>query len=368
MAAGLRLKPTYEEIAKIVEEDPYRIALPNRLASRLRNSFELSQLDGEGLRAMEEYAVKQSKEAEKEQILRQMAANNDMPLSDLKAVVESVRERTDILGTTLQSNVEEQQLINEQMQEFAIERAQEVRAEKIASAAEEASDIPQLRGFAAELAERKQQDLARKLEAQEKELARRRAESLKRFQARSEGGRQAAITRETGLTASERKRLAKGKPLTEEEALSEMEDTGPQQFQMFTPRKDRSATPGKGSASKRTTKGSVKRTFDIRQLEGDTPPRPALTSESRPSGSASSSSAAAAPSRIGRMAIKDFDRRTRERAKTAQASALQSRASEALASAAASDVPQGMAFFPILDESESVEKKRKSKSLRGKRG
>ena len=51
---GLRLKPTYEQLIGVAASDGLgNIRFPNRDASFLRNGFVLSQLDGEGMRQME---------------------------------------------------------------------------------------------------------------------------------------------------------------------------------------------------------------------------------------------------------------------------------------------------------------------------
>ena len=61
---GLRVKPNYEGLINVAVSDKlYNIKFPNRDATFLRNGFVLSQLDGEGMRAMqlqEEQAMKES--------------------------------------------------------------------------------------------------------------------------------------------------------------------------------------------------------------------------------------------------------------------------------------------------------------------
>ena len=52
---GLRLKPTYEQLIGVAASDGLeQIKFPNRNAQFLRNGFVLSQLDGEGVRIMED--------------------------------------------------------------------------------------------------------------------------------------------------------------------------------------------------------------------------------------------------------------------------------------------------------------------------
>jgi len=74
---GLRLKPTYEQLIGVAVSDELRnIKFPNRDSTFLRNGFVLSQLDNEGMRAMELQQEMASKEAYKEHLLRQIARNN----------------------------------------------------------------------------------------------------------------------------------------------------------------------------------------------------------------------------------------------------------------------------------------------------
>ena len=61
---GLRLKPKYEELIGVAVSDKlYNVKTPNRDAKFLREGFVLSQLDGEGMRAMERQQELASKEA-----------------------------------------------------------------------------------------------------------------------------------------------------------------------------------------------------------------------------------------------------------------------------------------------------------------
>ena len=51
---GLKLKPKYEYLINVAVSDGLEhMEFPNRNAQFLRNGFVLSQLDGEGVRAME---------------------------------------------------------------------------------------------------------------------------------------------------------------------------------------------------------------------------------------------------------------------------------------------------------------------------
>ena len=60
---GLRLKPPYEDLIPVAVSDGLgHIKTPNRNASFLRHGFILSQLDGEGVRAMEGQQQRHMKE------------------------------------------------------------------------------------------------------------------------------------------------------------------------------------------------------------------------------------------------------------------------------------------------------------------
>jgi hypothetical protein len=79
---GLRLKPSYEQLIGVAVSDELRnIKFPNRDAKFLRDGFVLSQLDGEGHREMERQQEMASKEAYKEQLLKQLARNNSDNIS-----------------------------------------------------------------------------------------------------------------------------------------------------------------------------------------------------------------------------------------------------------------------------------------------
>ena len=66
---GLRVKPRYEDLIGVAVDDKlYNIKFPNRDAKHLREGFVLSQLDNEGMRAMERQQELASKEVFKEHI------------------------------------------------------------------------------------------------------------------------------------------------------------------------------------------------------------------------------------------------------------------------------------------------------------
>ena len=83
---GLRVRPHYEDLIGVaVSDELYNIRFPNRDASFLRNGFVLSQLDGEGMRAMERQQEMASKQAFKESLLKEIAINTGSNLSDLRS-------------------------------------------------------------------------------------------------------------------------------------------------------------------------------------------------------------------------------------------------------------------------------------------
>ena len=59
---GLHKRPTFNELVDTIQNDPFKIKYPDRLAKMLRNSFELSQLDGAGMDELEQQRLNQMKE------------------------------------------------------------------------------------------------------------------------------------------------------------------------------------------------------------------------------------------------------------------------------------------------------------------
>ena len=83
---GLRVKPSYEQLINVaVSDDLQNIKFPNRDASFLRNGFVLSQLDGEGMRQMEQQQEMASKQAYKEHLLKEIAVNTGSNLHELRS-------------------------------------------------------------------------------------------------------------------------------------------------------------------------------------------------------------------------------------------------------------------------------------------
>eukprot|EP00972_Heterocapsa_arctica_P055456 8182252-Heterocapsa_arctica.AAC.1 len=75
--SGLRIRPTYEQlIGAALSDDNRTVKFPNRDATALRNGFELIQLDGEGMMAMERQQHQRSQELFKQSLIKQIAMNS----------------------------------------------------------------------------------------------------------------------------------------------------------------------------------------------------------------------------------------------------------------------------------------------------
>ena len=77
MESGLRRKQTYEEIIDYIENDPDKIQYPNRAAQYLRNTFQLSQLDGMGQALLEQQEINEMAERVKYYQLQELADQNE---------------------------------------------------------------------------------------------------------------------------------------------------------------------------------------------------------------------------------------------------------------------------------------------------
>ena len=72
---GLRVKPSYEQLINVAVSDGLeQIKFPNRDATFLRNGFVLSQLDGDGMRVMEDQQKRHIKEVYMDSALRPLAS------------------------------------------------------------------------------------------------------------------------------------------------------------------------------------------------------------------------------------------------------------------------------------------------------
>ena len=73
---GLRIRPKYEQLIGVADSDELNnITFPNRDASYLRNGFVLSQLNGEGMRAMELQQQRHIKEVYMDSALKSLASD-----------------------------------------------------------------------------------------------------------------------------------------------------------------------------------------------------------------------------------------------------------------------------------------------------
>ena len=73
---GLRVRPRYEQLINVAVPDGLEhVKFPNRGASFLRNGSVLSQLDGEGMRAMELQQQKHIKEVFMDSALKLLASD-----------------------------------------------------------------------------------------------------------------------------------------------------------------------------------------------------------------------------------------------------------------------------------------------------
>ena len=86
MIEGLRRKPTYEEVIDYIENDPDKIKYPNRAANDLRNTFQLSQVDGMGRAILEQQQAEEMKERVKYYQVHQLAVQNDTDVRRERAI------------------------------------------------------------------------------------------------------------------------------------------------------------------------------------------------------------------------------------------------------------------------------------------
>ena len=77
MESGLRRKQTYEEIIDYIQNDQDKIKYPNRTAKFLRNTFQLSQLDGMGQALLEQQETDEMAERVKDYQLKELADQNE---------------------------------------------------------------------------------------------------------------------------------------------------------------------------------------------------------------------------------------------------------------------------------------------------
>ena len=99
---GWKVKPSYEQPIGVASSDGLeQIKLPNRDAKFLRDGFNLSQLDGEGMRQMQLQREQARKQAfETKHLQKQVAINTGSNLSDLRNQHEA-DVRTDRINQAL---------------------------------------------------------------------------------------------------------------------------------------------------------------------------------------------------------------------------------------------------------------------------
>ena len=82
--AGLRRRETYEEIINYLENEQEIIKYPDRRAKFLRDSPYLTQLDGEGIRTLEEQETGAIRQRAKDDMLRELGYKADGTVAGLK--------------------------------------------------------------------------------------------------------------------------------------------------------------------------------------------------------------------------------------------------------------------------------------------
>ena len=95
--AGLRKRQTYEEIINYLEHGQELIKYPNRAAKFLKDSPYLTQLDGEGMRTLEEQQLGAMRQRAKEDMLRELG------YKDYGTVSRAERAATFNIGTPPQT-------------------------------------------------------------------------------------------------------------------------------------------------------------------------------------------------------------------------------------------------------------------------
>eukprot|EP00972_Heterocapsa_arctica_P104341 15380861-Heterocapsa_arctica.AAC.1 len=84
--SGLIIRPQYEQlIGAAVSDDNRNIKFPNRDAKFVRNGFVLSQLDGEGMRAMERQQQQAGVERFKQGLVQQAAESSGIAATMFRA-------------------------------------------------------------------------------------------------------------------------------------------------------------------------------------------------------------------------------------------------------------------------------------------
>jgi hypothetical protein len=86
---GLRLKPNFDELILSLEADrPYR-ALPSRLSTTLRNSHQLTQLDGDTLTDLNDMETRMQKDKLRNIVLKEQATQAGISIAEASAQNEA---------------------------------------------------------------------------------------------------------------------------------------------------------------------------------------------------------------------------------------------------------------------------------------
>ena len=107
VVVGLKKRDTFEEVVEYIKHPKDVIKFPDRYAKQIRNSFELSQLDGVGMMEYEDHESQTIKETEKANALRKVARNaDDTSHVELKAHTEQSRPEINTRQTIQQTEPE----------------------------------------------------------------------------------------------------------------------------------------------------------------------------------------------------------------------------------------------------------------------
>jgi hypothetical protein len=115
--AGLRKRQTYDELVGEIERDTTIIHYPDRRATQLRESPYLTQLDGEGMRQMENMEMNLMNEQTKQHILKDMAKTSGKSIAELTALQPAKThnfQQTDIFQDDPPSDMEDATMTGEQ--------------------------------------------------------------------------------------------------------------------------------------------------------------------------------------------------------------------------------------------------------------
>jgi hypothetical protein len=87
---GLQKRMSYDDMIRYLEKDPDKIKYPNRKATILRNSFELSQLDGLGQLEINRQHELVMRHQQRQILLARFAEDHGLPLADVRAYIENL--------------------------------------------------------------------------------------------------------------------------------------------------------------------------------------------------------------------------------------------------------------------------------------